>query len=324
VNKESIKVKSNIQAPSPSPARLMVFTALAAVYLLWGSTYLGIKYAIETLPPFLMAGTRFTFAGAMLYAWARLIRKDAQPLRAHWRTSFIVGGLLLLCGNGGVVWAERSIPSSLAALLVATEPLWIVLLNWVRKEGVRPNLKVVLGLLVGFAGVWLLVGGGTLTSAHSGGSQLFGASFVLLAAFAWACGSLYSVRAPASSSPLLAAGMQMTAGGALLLLAGTLMGEWTRFDLGNASARSLLAFLYLLIFGSFIGFTAYSWLLRNVRPALASTYAYVNPVVAVLLGWVVAGEPLGARTLLSAAIIIASVALITSHSKPSMEKTAGE
>lgn len=319
-------VAQTLNAP---PSKLLLVAAFAAVYIIWGSTYLAIKYAIETLPPFLMAGCRFVFAGATLYLWARFVRKDAKPQLLHWRTGLIVGALLLLGGNGMVVWAERSITSSLAALLVAVEPLWIVLLNWARPGGERPNLKVALGLIVGFFGVWLLVGGkvGATTaaaattasgaSAHGGAAELFGAILVVVGAFSWAFGSLYSLRAPAPESPLLGAGMQMLAGGALLLILGTLTGEWTSFNVANFSARSVVAFIYLFVFGSVVSFTAYSWLLHNVSPARASTYAYVNPVVAVILGWAIAGEAVSARTLTGAAVIIASVWLITSHRKKS-------
>lgn len=304
------------------PSRTLLFAAFAAVYVIWGSTYLGIKYAIETLPPFLMAGGRFIIAGAALYLWARLVRKDTAPQREHWRTASVVGALLLLGGNGMVVWAEHSIPSSLAALLVASEPLWVVLLNWARPGGVRPNYKVALGLAIGFAGVWLLVGGGGVGGGSEGG-QVFGAVLVLAAAFSWAAGSIYSLNAAAPKSQLLASGMQMLAGGALLIVAGTLSGEWTRFDLNDASLRSIAAFLYLVVFGSIIAFTAYSWLLHNVSPARASTYAYVNPVVAVLLGWAIASEQISLRTLVAAGVIVASVWLITSHGKQAREDVAG-
>lgn len=303
-------------------SRVVILAAFAAVYLIWGSTYLAIKYAIETLPPFLMAGTRFLVAGALLYAWARWRgQKSAddeaaeRPRPAQWRAAVIVGGLLLLCGNGGVVWAERYIASGLAALLVATEPLWIVLLNWTRPGGVRPNAKVALGLLTGFAGMLLLVGPGLNGSSDSGGVNLFGAGLVVAAAFAWAAGSLYSLRAPAHRSALVASGMQMLAGGTLLMIASLLAGEWTRFDLNRASARSVIALLYLVVFGSIIAFTAYGWLLRTVTPARVATYAYVNPIVAVVLGWALASEPLTGRTLLAAGVIVASVALITTYGK---------
>lgn len=292
----------------------LLIAAFAAVYIIWGSTYLGIKYAIETLPPFLMAGARFMTAGAILFIWARFSKDYEKPQGAHWRTSFIVGGLLLLGGNGGVVIAQHYIPSSLAALLVATEPFWIVIIGWLLMKNARPNWKVTLGLIAGFVGVTLLIGGRGI-SLGNGDGQAFGMFLVIASALSWALGSLYGLRAPSPKSALLGAGMQMLAGGFLLFLVGILKGEWINFSFANVSANSWLAFAYLMIFGSIVGFTAYSWLLKNVEPSLASTYAYVNPVIAVLLGWAIAGESLTGQMLLGAGIIVGSVVLITSQGK---------
>ena len=304
-------------------SRIALMAAFGAVYLVWGSTYLGIKYAIETIPPLLMAGSRFLLAGALLYGWAWLRGADnydesKSPSRAHWRTAVGVGALLFLGGNGGVTWAEGRITSSMAALLVATEPLWIVLMGWVRPHGERPGGKVMLGLLVGFAGVWLLI---SPARSDNSGVNMLGACAVIAAAFSWAAGSLYSLHAPQQPhSPLLASGMQMLAGGVLLTLAGILTGEWPHLALGNVSARSVLALLYLVIFGSVVAFTAYSWLLHAVRPERAATYAYVNPVVACALGWAIGGEAMTLRTSFAAAVIVASVMLITAHGKKSRAK----
>jgi drug/metabolite transporter (DMT)-like permease len=292
---------------------LLLLAAFAAVYIFWGSTYLAIKYAIETLPPFLMAGSRFLIAGSILYIWARLSADYEKPSLAHWRTSFIVGTLLLLGGNGGVVLAQHYIPSSLAALLVATEPFWIVLLSWLWMGGNRPNWKVALGLLIGFIGVYLLIGGQSSGGAATDETNyLFGAALVMTGAFCWALGSMYGVRATTPKSSLLTAGMQMLSGGLVLTLVGTFAGEWTEFNVADASINSWLGFVYLIIFGSIVGFTAYSWLLKNALPSMVSTYAYVNPVVAVFLGWMIAGESLSLQMLIGAGIIIGSVALITS------------
>ena len=297
---------------------ILLIAAFAAVYIFWGSTYLAIKYAIETLPPFLMAGSRFLIAGSILYVWARLSKDYEKPTFAHWRTSFIVGTLLLLGGNGCVVFAEHHISSSLAALLVATEPFWIVLLTWLWLGGIRPNWKVALGLLVGFVGVYLLIGGqsSTTTVADANGSgQLLGAFLVIFGAFCWALGSIYGVRATTPKSSLLTSGMQMLSGGFVLLLVGTLTGEWSKFNIADVSTNSWLAFVYLIIFGSLVGFTAYSWLLKNAQPAMVATYAYINPVVAVLLGWLIAGESFTVQMLVGASVIVGSVVLITSQGK---------
>ena len=304
---------------TPTPSRAKIILAFAAVYILWGSTYLGIRYAIETLPPFLMAGTRFLTAGVILFAWATFNGDRVNSL-AHWRRAFVIGALLLLCGNGGVTWAEKYIPTGLAALLVSTEPLWVVVLNWASTRK-RPNAKVLFGVLMGLAGVALLVGGGLNNGRPISAPALAGAIVVLLAALAWASGSVYASRRPIKVSTSLASGMQMIAGGSLLLVLALVTGDFKRLNLGAASWVSLGAFAYLLIFGSLVGFTAYSWLLRNVTTARAATYAYVNPVVAVFLGWLLAHEPLTLRMLLAAAVIVSSVVLITTygsdHTQPS-------
>ena len=300
---------------SAKRASLLLIAAFAAIYIFWGSTYLAIKYAIETLPPFLMAGSRFVFAGSILYIWGRLSKDYEKPNFKHWRTSFIIGTLLLLGGNGGVVLAQHYISSSLAALLVATEPFWIVLLSWLWLKGSRPNWKVTLGLLIGFVGVYLLIGGQGGNSAESGNGQILGALLVIGAACSWALGSMYGLRATTPKSSLLTSGMQMLCGGFVLFIVGTVKGEWTSFSIADVSANSWFALVYLIIFGSLIGFTAYSWLLKNAQPAMVATYAYVNPIIAVFLGWLIAGESFTTQMLIGAGIIVGSVALITSQDK---------
>lgn len=294
---------------------IILIAAFAAVYVFWGSTYLAIKYAIETLPPFLMAGSRFLFAGSILFLWARMSADYEKPRLEHWRTSFIVGTLLLLGGNGCVVLAQHYISSSLAALLVATEPFWIVILSWLWLKGSRPNWKVALGLVIGFAGVWLLISGnGTNGTVSSGGfGHWIGIVAVIAAAFSWATGSIYGLKAAVPKSSILTAGMQMIAGSVALLLVGIVRGEWATFDPSAVSSSSIFGLIYLIIFGSLIGFTAYSWLLKNARPSTVATYAYVNPVIAVLLGWLIAGESMTGQMLVGAGVIVGSVVLITSQ-----------
>jgi drug/metabolite transporter (DMT)-like permease len=296
---------SEIQG-TPRASMLKVALALAAVYVIWGSTYLAIRFAIETLPPFLMAGSRYLIAGAVLYLWSRL-RGAPRPSLTHWRSALIVGAFLLLVGNGGVVWAEQHVDSGLAALLISTEPLWIVLLVWLRPGGKKPGFRVTAGLVLGFIGLMLLVKPG-----FGGSIPLFGVVALVLASLSWAWGSLWGQRAKLPDSPLLTTGMQMLSGGALLFLASVLTGEPGRFELAQVSAKSLLALGYLVVFGAIVAFTAYVWLMRVASPVLVSTYAYVNPVVAVLLGWAFAGEPLTTGTLIAAAVILTGVALITS------------
>jgi drug/metabolite transporter (DMT)-like permease len=308
--------KTEITKINPNRSLFLLIAAFAAIYIFWGSTYLAIKYAIETLPPFLMAGARFVFAGSILLIWARFSADYERPTATHWKTSLIVGTLLLLGGNGGVVFAEHYISSSLAALLVATEPFWIVLLSWLWLGRTRPNLKAVSGLALGFFGVWLLISGQTASSANSDNSmQIFGAIAVIAAAMCWATGSIYGLRAPVPKSAILTSGMQMFSGGLVLLLVSLIFGEWTSFSIAEVSSNSWFGLIYLIIFGSLIGFTAYSWLLKNAQPAMVATYAYVNPVIAVLLGWLIAGESFTGQMLIGAGVIVGSVILITSHDK---------
>jgi drug/metabolite transporter (DMT)-like permease len=292
----------------------VMFAAFAAIYIFWGSTYLGIKYAIETLPPFLMAGARFVMAGIILFTCARFSKDYDKPEPVHWRTAFIVGTLLLLGGNGGVVFAQHYLPSSMAALLVATEPFWIVLLSWLWLKNGRPGKRAILGLVVGFIGVSLLITGQSTSSQGGAGTryvQILATLAVLGAALSWATGSIYGLKAPAPRSAILTSGMQMMSGGSVLLVVSLIRGEWSAFDINAVSLNSWLGFLYLIVFGSLIGFTAYSWLLKNASPSKVSTYAYVNPVVAVFLGWFIAGETLTIQMLVGAVVVVASVALIT-------------
>ena len=284
--------------------------AFAAVYLIWGSTYLAIRFAIETAPPFLMMGIRFIIAGSLMYGWLR-VRGAARPALREWGAAALIGGLLLLGGTGAVGWSEQFIPSGLAALLVAMVPMWMVLLDWLRPNGRRPGVPVAIGLLVGFAGVMLLVG--PIDLSGNGRAQLLALGALMLGTLSWATGSVYSQRLPLPESPYLAASLQMMLGGLLLVLAGSGMGEWTRFDPVMLSLRSGLAILYLIVFGSLIAFVAYAWLLKASTPTRVASYAYVNPVVAVFLGWLLADEPVTARTLIAAGVIIAGVVLIISH-----------
>ncbi|MBI2071797.1 MAG: drug/metabolite exporter YedA [Gemmatimonadetes bacterium] len=286
-------------------ARLLV--AFAAVYVIWGSTYLAIRWAIETMPTFLMAGARFLVAGTVLYVWGRW-RGAPKPTLANWRDAAIIGGLLLLGGNGGVVWAEQYVASGLAALLVATEPLWVILLDWARPGGTRPTGGEILGLVLGFGGVVLLIG-----PTNVGQAQVHpvGALVLIGATLSWAVGSLYSRGAKLPRAPFLTTGMNMLAGGALLTLVGTMSGQWGGVEVAAISLKSWLALLYLIVFGAIVGFTAYLWILREATLATASTYAYVNPVIAVFLGWALAGEAITPRIVAAAAVIVGSVVIIT-------------
>jgi drug/metabolite transporter (DMT)-like permease len=305
---------------SSAPSRWRVIAAFAAVYSIWGSTYLAIRFAVQTMPPFLMAGTRFVIAGAILYAWMRL-RGTPAPTRGQWRATAIIGGLLLMGGNGVLAWAEQTVPSGLAALIIATVPVWMVLLEWLRGDGTRPTAGVVIGLALGLVGIVLLVGQANFAGDNP--VNPLGVIALVFAALSWATGSFYARHAPVPAASLLGTGMEMLAGGAMLLIAGLITGEFGQLKLDQVSLRSLLAFGYLIVFGSWVGFSAYTWLLRVVKPALSSTYAYVNPVVAVFLGWALAGEALTVQTLLAAAIIVAAVVIITTQqSRKSISKSS--
>ena len=280
----------------------MVMLAFACVYLIWGSTYLAIRIAVQTIEPLTMAGLRFVTAGTVLYAWARL-RGTPRPTLSEWRGAVIVGGLLLLGGNGSVVWAETRVESGPAALIIATVPLWMVTLDAARRR-TRPRPAEVAGFLLGFAGVWVLIDPGVGRAVDP-----FGAGLLLFASFSWAAGSVYSRDAGLPSSGLLATAMEMLGGGALLFVAGGIKGEWSTIDPARFSGESIAALVYLTVFGSLVAFSAYVWLLRVSTPAKVSTYAYVNPIVAVVLGWLVLDEPLTADTFIASALIVVAVVL---------------
>lgn len=287
--------------------RWSVLAAFAAVYFIWGSTYLAIRFAIETIPPFLMASVRFIIAGTLLYAWTRL-RGAPKPTPSQWRSAFIIGSALLLIGNGTVSWAEKVVPSGITALLTTMSPLWFVVIEWLQTRS-KPGIEMIIGLILGTVGMVALVDPAQLV----GGDQvnLIGAGTIFLASIAWVWGSLYSRRAELPPSPFLAIAMEMLAGAALLLLASFALGEFSELHLASISMRSIFALMYLTVFGSMIAFTSYVWLLRVSSPSLVSTHAYVNPVVAVFLGWLLADEPINGRIFIASVVIISAVAIIT-------------
>jgi len=285
-----------------------IVAAFAAVYVVWGSTYLAIRYAVASMPPMLMAGSRFAISGAILYAWARA-RGAARPTAAEWRTAAVTGFLLICIGNGSVAWAERRVPSGLAALLVAVVPLWMVLLDWIRPGGAKPRGTVVAGVVVGLLGLVVLTGRDTLTG--HGRVDSLGASVLVAASMSWAIGSVYNQHGARPDSAAMSTALQMLGGSVSLLALAFALGETRVVDIASITAASWIGWAYLVTFGALVGFTAYIYLLQHVSPAKASTYAYVNPIVAVVLGWAVAGESVTGRTVLAAAIILGGVAMIT-------------
>jgi drug/metabolite transporter (DMT)-like permease len=293
----------------PRPSKLIILAAFAALYLIWGSTYLAILFAIQTIPPLLMAGARFLLAGLIMYAIARSQGAPHGSL-ANWRTALIIGGCLLLGGNGGVTLAEQYVSSGLASVMVATVPIYIALLAWWSGIAPKPTPIVWLGLAGGFAGVAILLAPALRFSAGENSHAGLGMVILLCSSFVWSAGSIYSRKAKSASPPLLLAGQQMICGGALLTLVGFFTGEHHQFDASRISALSIGAFAYLVIIGALVGYTAYIFLLRHCDPAKVATYAYVNPIVAVLLGALFASEALTARTAVAASLIIGSVALV--------------
>src|ERR1700736_5382023 len=293
----------------PKPRKLQIVVAFAAVYLIWGSTYLGILFAIQSIPPFLMAGARFFLAGLIMFA----IVRTQGPLTstwAEWRTALIVGACLLLGGNGGGTLSEKFIETGLASLIVATVPIYITLLGWLFGMPPRPQPIVWLGLAGGFLGVALLLGPALRFSGNGGSHPAVGISVLLVGSFLWSAGSLFSRTAKHSASPFLAAAQQMFCGGVLLMLVSLCAGETKRFQPANITVLSLWAFAYLVLIGAIVGYTAYFWLLRHCDPAKVATYAYVNPIVAMLLGALFAHEAVTLRTFLAGGLIIGSVALL--------------
>ncbi len=290
-----------------APSRGAVVTAFAAVYVIWGSTYLGIKLAIDSVPPLLMASARFLCAGVLLYGWARW-RGAVKPTRAAWGRAAIVGGCLLVVGNGGLTFAELYVPSGLAALLIALVPVFMALLGWLSGQSPRPTRRVWWGLACGLAGVALLARPDAAVEMHP--RFLLGVGVILVGGLIWSAGSLYSRQAGQGTDPALMAGMQMLTAGVVLLPGALLRGELAGFTMAQVTPKSAFAFFYLVFIGAIVGYSAYLWLLRHCPPAQVATYAYVNPVVAVLLGAGFGGEKLTSSMLAGAALIVAAVALV--------------
>jgi drug/metabolite transporter (DMT)-like permease len=292
------------------PSRTQRVLGFGAIYLIWGSTYLGIRYAVETIPPFLMMGIRHFTAGILVFAWARS-RGAPVPQFKQWWWALIAGALLFLGGHGVLAWAEQKVPSGLAALLCATLPLWTVLLARVDATERKLGIKAWAGILLGFGGVALLIGPAALNQQLS----WLAAAGVLSSALLWAVGTSYTRQVKLPSSKILSAAMQMICGGALLLLAGLVSGEAARIHIQDLTIRSVFSLAYLIVFGSIVAFTVYTWLVSVSAPSMLSTYAYVNPVIAVLLGWALAHEALGLRMIVATVVIVAGVVLVSTRRK---------
>jgi drug/metabolite transporter (DMT)-like permease len=292
--------------------RWKIVLAFLAVYLCWGMTYLAMRVAVRDIPPHLMSGARFLVAGLVLYLWTRR-RGDPKPSAIQWRSATMVGAFLLLGGNATVAWAEQQVPSGLAAVLIAVAPIWMVAFEWAR-GGRRPGTRVTAGLILGLVGLAILVSpkGDSATQVNP-----IGAVMLVLASASWAWGSVVSKSAPLPKSRFLATSMEMIGGGVLLLLTALAVGQVAHFRPTEVSANAVLAWLFLVVFGSLVGFTAYIWLLGVTSIAKVGTYAYVNPIVAVFLGWAILDEPVTGRTLIAALVILVGVALVNLEWKTS-------
>ena len=291
------------------PARVKLIVAFAILYFVWGSTYLAIRFAIETMPPIWMAGMRFVIAGAILFLFTQS-RHSTRPTKRQWFHALWIGALMFGGGNGLVSWSEQYVPSGVTALIIATVPLWMALLDTILFRAARPNLRVAAGLLLGMIGVVLLV---DPAAASAGSVSPLGAAMLLTACLCWSYASLRSRTLDLPSSLFITAGMQMLCGGVVLMACSTLMGDWTRIHLDAISFKSLAALGYLIVFGSMLALSAFTWLLRNCPAATVATYAYVNPVIAMVLGAWLGGETLSIRTGVAAGLIVASVVVIVTQ-----------
>lgn len=284
--------------------RTLVLLAFFAIYVIWGSTYLAIRYAVESIPPLFVAGTRHLIAGGLLFVWCWW--KGLRPSLEQWRASLIVGALFFLGGHGLLHWAEKIVPSGLAALLIATEPIMIAILAAIAGQA-RITLPTASGMVLGLGGVAALMYG---NMNGTGRAELIGSVAVLLGAFSWALGIIYSGKGRLHPDPVMSAAMSLLSGAVLLLATGAALGEGSQLHAAAVSTASFLSLLYLVFFGSLIAFTAYVWLLQRCPPTLVATHTYVNPIVAVLLGWAFAGESFSMRSLFAGAAVVVAIVLV--------------
>lgn len=286
---------------------MILWLAFGAVYILWGSTYLALRFVLESMPPFLMAAFRFMTAGTIMLLVARFSNHQ-WPSAREIKNSSIVGFLLLVIGNGGVVWAEQYIDSGIAALLVTIEPVWVVLLLWMKSNNQKPSAITWIAIFLGIAGMLVLTGPVSLGAMNH--LNPWAVASLLVSSLSWAIGSVYALQLKMPSSASMNTAFQMLAAGLTLLLIGSVRGEWIGFELSSITTNSWLGFLYLIVFGSLMGFTSYGYIVRNASPTSVSTYAYVNPVIAVFLGWWLGNERVGIQTLVAALLLVSAVVII--------------
>jgi drug/metabolite transporter (DMT)-like permease len=288
-------------------AELTLFLAFTAIYVVWGSTYLAMHYVLESMPPFLMAASRFLIAGFILILFSRF-KKQSWPTKTEIKNSALIGFLLLVTGGGGVVWAQQFIPSGITALIITIEPVWVVLILWIRSTENKPTPVVWLGIILGMLGMTVLIGPASLNELEQ--LHPVGVIVLLTSSISWAIGSVYALKVQLPSSSSMSTGFQMLAASFFMLMIGSFREEWTSFEFSEITNRSILGFIYLIVFGSLIGFTSYGYLVKKASPTSVSTYAYVNPVIAVFLGWWIGNERVGTQTMLAAALLVSAVVLI--------------
>jgi len=288
------------------PSRIALLLAFFVIYVVWGSTYLAIRYAVETIPPLLVVAVRQGVAGSAIFAW--VYWRGYRPTRREWGASLVLGILYFVISHGGLHWAETIVPSGLTALLIASEPIWITILSALVLREERLTAKTIAGLVLGVVGVGLLMGA---EPGAGHGRMLLGCIVVVISAITWACGVIYSRNPALPRDPVARAGMAAVSGSALLFVASLVSGEITRAHLQGVSARSVWALLYLIVFGTIVAFTTYTWLLDHCSPTLVSTHTYANPIIAVLLGWLLAGEVLNSRVILAGIVTLTAVFLIS-------------
>ncbi|HUI73654.1 MAG TPA: EamA family transporter [Candidatus Acidoferrum sp.] len=297
--------ETSATAKSAPANRLLVISSFLAIWLIWGSTYLAIRYAVETIPPLYTAGFRHLFGGIILLAIC--LAKGLRPTWNQIRASIVIGFFFFLIGHGSLHWAETRLPSGLAALLIASEPIWVFVLSEAVARHFRVNLPLIGGVVLGLAGVALLLGRGIWSQ---GPSMFLGAVACLAGAVSWSIGIVYSRRSHLSGNPLLLSALSLLSGSVLLITAGTVLGEARGFHLSQVSLRSWESLAYLVIFGSVVAFSCYNWLMEHFSPTLVSTHTYINPIIAVLLGWILAGEKMTLNVGISAALVVGAVFLV--------------
>ncbi len=289
--------------------KLKILLAFAAIYIIWGSTYLAIRYAVETIPPLMMIGIRSITAGAILYFFSRFKSKE-KIRRENILPLFTLGALFFLIGHGLLAWAQQYVPSGMAAVLVTPEPLWIMGIEWFYLKDTRVKLRGILGLFLGFGGVVYLIASTTISTTSE--NNFLGSALIVIGTLSWGVGAVYSRVANVPKSPVLSSGMELIFGGTLVLITSFMLGEQSQFHLSQVSLKSFFGILYLIIFGSVIAFSAYIWILGHTSVTRISTHTYVNPVIAVFLGWLFANEQITTTLLISTGIIIISVYLVLS------------